>query len=82
MYGKPMISCEIGTGTSYINRPGETGLVVPPGDPQTLKKAMKLLWDSPEYAATLGCGAAKRFEEIFTAERMVDAYADLYRYLL
>ena len=29
MYGKPMISSEIGTGTSYINIDGETGLVVP-----------------------------------------------------
>lgn len=30
MYGKPMISSEIGTGTSYINVGGETGIVVPP----------------------------------------------------
>jgi glycosyltransferase involved in cell wall biosynthesis len=34
MYGKPMISSEIGTGTSYINIHDETGLVVPPSDPQ------------------------------------------------
>ncbi|MES2901326.1 MAG: glycosyltransferase, partial [Pseudomonadota bacterium] len=30
MYGKPMISSEIGTGTTYINIDGDTGIVVPP----------------------------------------------------
>lgn len=33
MFGKPMISTEIGTGTSYVNVDGETGLVVPASDP-------------------------------------------------
>ena len=28
MYGKPLISCEIGTGTSYININGETGFIL------------------------------------------------------
>ena len=32
MFGKPMISSEIGTGTTYINVHRETGLVVPPSD--------------------------------------------------
>ncbi|SDO51771.1 glycosyltransferase family 4 protein [Pseudomonas jinjuensis] len=82
MYGKPMISCEIGTGTSYINRAGETGLVVPPGDPQALKQAMKSLWNSPEDAAKFGHGASKRFDELFTARRMINDYAKLYQNLL
>ncbi len=30
MYGKPLISSEIGTGTTYINIDNETGLVAPP----------------------------------------------------
>ena len=37
MYGKPLISSEIGTGTSHINIDGETGLVVPPNDPVALQ---------------------------------------------
>ncbi|MCY1408044.1 D-inositol-3-phosphate glycosyltransferase [compost metagenome] len=82
MYGKPMISCEIGTGTSYINQSGETGLVVPPGDPQALKQAMKFLWDSPEQASAFGHGAGKRFEELFTAKRMIDDYSEIYQNLL
>ena len=40
MCGKPMISCELGTGTSYVNKAGETGLVVPPSDPARLAEAI------------------------------------------
>jgi len=43
MYGKPMISREIGTGTTYINIGGETGLVVPPSDSMALRQAMSYL---------------------------------------
>src|SRR5690606_28389959 len=39
MFGKPMISSEIGTGTSYINISGQTGLVVPPSDAAALRAA-------------------------------------------
>ncbi len=41
--GRPMISCEIGTGTSFVNRDGETGLVVAPADPAALADAMRRL---------------------------------------
>ena len=41
MYGKPMISSEIGTGTTFINIGNETGLVVPPSDPAALRQAMQ-----------------------------------------
>ena len=50
MYGKPMISSEIGTGTSYINIHGETGLVVPPSQPAAFRQAMRWLWEHPQQA--------------------------------
>ena len=40
MFGKPMISSEIGTGTSHVNVGGVTGLVVPPGDSAALRAAL------------------------------------------
>jgi len=82
MYGKPMISCEIGTGTTYINIAGETGLVVPPADPAALRHALRVLWDQPEVAAEMGGRAAQRFEQLFSADAMVSSYASLYRSLL
>ncbi|MBS9721293.1 glycosyltransferase [Tianweitania sp. BSSL-BM11] len=80
--GKPLISCEIGTGTSYVNREGVTGLVVPPADPQALANAMLNLWNNKALRTRLGAAARHRAMTHFQADQMVDAYCDLYRTLL
>lgn len=79
MYGKPMISSEIGTGTSYINIHNETGLVVPPSDPLAFRAAMRTLWDNPLQALAMGQKAALRYEQLFTAEQMGRQMAKIYR---
>lgn len=79
MYGKPMISSEIGTGTSYINMHNETGLVVPPSDPLAFRAAMRTLWDNPLQALAMGQKAALRYEQLFTAEQMGRQMAKIYR---
>ena len=81
MYGKPMISSEIGTGTTFINIGGETGLVVPPSDPIALRQAMQYLWEHPEEAAAMGMRAEERYWKHFTAKQMVGEYVKLYREL-
>lgn len=82
MYGKPMISSEIGTGTSYINIHNQTGLVVPPSDPRAFREAMRTLWENPALAEQMGQQAERRYEQLFTAERMGQQTAALYRGLL
>jgi rhamnosyl/mannosyltransferase len=79
MYGKPLISSEIGTGTTYINIADETGLVVPPSDPLALRQAMTFLWEHPEQAAEMGRCAEERYYQYFTADKMVQSYVQLYR---
>ena len=81
MFGKPMISSEIGTGTTWVNVHGESGLVVPPSDPQALRAAMGALWDDPAMARAMGQRAEARYWKLFTAARMADGYAALYREL-
>lgn len=81
MFGKPMISSEIGTGTTFINIADETGLVIPPSDPDALRQAMRYLWEHPEQAAEMGRNAEARYWKYFTAEKMVGDYAKLYREL-
>jgi rhamnosyl/mannosyltransferase len=81
MYGKPMISSEIGTGTTYINIDNDTGLVVPPNDPPAFGAAMRTLWEQPERAAEMGRRAEARYWELFTAEAMARNYHALYREL-
>lgn len=78
MYGKPMISSEIGTGTTFINIGEETGLVVPASDPAALRQAMRYLWNHPEEAAKMGQRAEERYWQHFTADKMVQSYVDLY----
>jgi rhamnosyl/mannosyltransferase len=82
MYGKPMISSEIGTGTTFINIRDESGLVVPPSDPMALRQAMQYLWEHPEEAASMGRSAEERYKKYFTADQMVSSYVDLYCDLL
>lgn len=82
MYSKPMISSEIGTGTTFVNIGDETGLVVPPADPGALRQAMGQLWEHPEQAAEMGTKAYARYLSHFTADRMCQSYADLYRRLV
>jgi len=81
MYGKPMISSEIGTGTTYINIDNKTGIVVPPSDSIALREAMTYLWNNEEEARQMGKNAEARYWELFTADKMVESYATLYREL-
>jgi glycosyltransferase involved in cell wall biosynthesis len=82
MFGKPMISSEIGTGTSYINNHEETGLVVPAADPAALGAAMRFLNDNPARAGEMGHQAFLRYQKYFSADKMVDRYMDLYRQVI
>lgn len=81
MFGKPMISCEISTGTSFINIGNETGLVVPPCDILALRQAMRYLWEHPDQAEEMGRCAEARYWKHFTADQMVREYVKLYREL-
>lgn len=82
MYGKPLISSEIGTGTTYINIDKETGVVVPPNEPGALRQAMDYLWNNPEEAEIMGQRAEARYWKLFTAEQMAQSYIELYKKLL
>ncbi|MEN2395007.1 glycosyltransferase family 4 protein [Pseudomonas halotolerans] len=82
MFGKPMISSEIGTGTSYINIHNETGLVVPPSNPDAFREAMRTLWDNPILAKEMGGRAEDRYRQLFTSEEMGRKWVQLYEALL
>jgi glycosyltransferase involved in cell wall biosynthesis len=82
MFGKPLISCEIGTGTSFINVHNKTGLVIEPENPRALREAMRFLWDNPVEAEKMGNDAEKRYWDYFTAEKMASSYVGLYKDLL
>ena len=79
MLGRPLISCEIGTGTSFVNADQESGFVVPPENPAALASAMQALLQDDRLADTLGKGARARYERLFSGPALGKAYAALFR---
>ena len=79
LHGKPLISTEIGSGTSYVNNHGVTGLVIPPSDPRSLREAMETIANDKNLAKEMGNNARKRYELLFTGSLMGEKYAALYR---
>lgn len=76
--GIPMVCTELGTGTTYINRHEETGLVVPPGDPAALAAALnRLLRDEP-LRRRLGQNARERAHRDFSTEAMMRGVTAVY----
>lgn len=77
--GLPCVSTELGTGTSYVNKHGETGLVVPPGDPAALAQAINTLLADPELCRRFGAAGQRRVANLFTRERMVAEVEQVYQ---
>jgi rhamnosyl/mannosyltransferase len=75
--GLPVVCTELGTGTTYVNRNGETGLVVPPRDPSALASAINRLLADSVLRAAMGEAARLRARE-FDLEVMVDRVLELY----
>ncbi|MEJ2613012.1 MAG: glycosyltransferase, partial [Candidatus Thiodiazotropha sp.] len=82
IHSKPLISTEIGTGTSYINIDGESGFVVPPADAKSLREAMLRLAQDEALAQRMGRAARQRYETLFTGRVMGERYVGLYKRLL
>ncbi len=68
-------------GVPEIVRHGESGLLVPPRDPEALAAAVEELLADPERRLRLARNGRDRVRSLFGQERMVAAYADLYERL-
>lgn len=77
-FGKPMISCKIGTGVEYINSHEETGLVVKP-ESDELSKAMNCLLEDKKKALQFGVNAKKRVEMLFDYSKISARLLELYK---
>lgn len=76
--GVPSVCTEVGTGTSWVNLHGETGIVVPPCDPEELGDALLALLNEPDRRRAMGLAARKRVETHFTTGIMVQGYERVY----
>ena len=62
--GKPVIGTNIG-GTPEIILDGETGLLVPPSDPEAMADALTRLLEHPDEAARMGAHGRERYLAAF-----------------
>jgi D-inositol-3-phosphate glycosyltransferase len=76
--GRPVIGADVG-GIAFTVAHGETGLLVPPRDPNALADSIAELLTDPERCTVLGGAARRRVETEFTWRRVAEQTAALYR---
>jgi len=80
--GKPVISTELGTGTSFVNVHKETGLVVPPMDSNALANAICHLLKNKDLCRKYGEAGKNRVQKYFTNEAMFERTIKVYNEVL
>ena len=74
---KPVVATPVG-GTPELVLDGETGVLVPPRDPEALAEALRALVADPQRARRLGEAGYARVAERFTVERMTTRVLEVY----
>jgi len=80
--GKPVVCTELGTGTSYVNLHGQTGLVVSPCDSAALAEAINRLLSDEGLRRRMGEAGRERAQREFSKETMIEQTLRLYESLL
>lgn len=79
--GTPAVCTELGTGTSWLNVHGETGIVVPLGDVSRLAEGLRTVLGDHARRRAMSAAAAARARLRFPKHAMVESTAALYRQL-
>ena len=77
--GLPVVSTELGTGTSFVNVDGETGFVAQPGDADGLAAAISRLLRDDALRAAMGQAAARRARAQFSSQTMLTRMIAFYQ---
>ncbi|MEW6659983.1 MAG: glycosyltransferase family 4 protein [Thermodesulfobacteriota bacterium] len=75
--GKPVVGTTVG-GIPEVIRPGETGLLVPPKDPQALAAGLRQLWEHPELRGEMGRRGRELVIQKYSLEQMAAAVEAVY----
>lgn len=79
--GAPVVATRVG-GAPDVVQDGTTGLLVPPGSPAELARAILTMIEQPRLAARLGAAGRQVVAERFSIDRMVEATEREYLSLL
>jgi glycosyltransferase involved in cell wall biosynthesis len=75
--GRPLVATSVG-GLVEVVRDGETGILVPPGDPDSMAAAILRLLDDRELARRMGAAGRDFITQTYTLEAQAAALAALY----
>ncbi len=78
----PLISTELGTGTSVINEHNSTGLVIPPNDSSALAQTVNYLLEHPQLRKNLGQNGRIRCENYFHVHQMIQQTIEVYTHVV
>ncbi len=81
-FSKPMVTTELGTGTSFVNLNNETGYVVEPSDIICLSESCNILFGNNNLVEKFGQNANNRYLENFTEDIQGLKYIEIYSTLL
>jgi glycosyltransferase involved in cell wall biosynthesis len=79
--GCPVIASRVG-GVEVLIEDGRNGVLVPPGDPAALERAIEGLVDDPDGRRRLGREARATIEDRFNWEKIAEQYERLFEELL
>ncbi len=80
--GLPVVSTNLDTGVPFVNKDGESGIIVEKGSSKALADALNFLINNPEKGNEMSDNAKKRASELFGADKMIAEIRKIYYELL
>jgi rhamnosyl/mannosyltransferase len=80
--GIAVVNTRLDSGVPYVSLDGETGLTVPPLNPNALAEALETLLSDAALRARLGASGRERAAAMFSKQKMLRAHEDLYQELV
>lgn len=81
--GLPVLSTKIeGSGVDWVNKNGESGIIVQPENSEEIAEAIDKVFLNSDFKIRISDGANKRYNTLFTKEKMISELLIKYREVL
>jgi rhamnosyl/mannosyltransferase len=77
-YETPVVNTDLPSGVPWVSKDGETGLTVPPADPDALAEAVSTLLSDQKLRQRFARAARERVEDRFSQAQMLSSVHEVY----